>query len=354
MSDVDGIVELFKQVFDGDFSCEWWKWKYLSNPAGFQGEEGDIWIAETCSGKVVGHWAVIPEKIKLRSNTLVVAQAVDAATSPDYRGCGIFRTLVGNVCSHAKNRYDFVFGFPNEIYRGYEKLGWKSFRMVEFLNFVRYDSPLRSYFRSDITSMFAKATLKMLRVGNYLSSRLRFEKSIGDDVKFEEITEFTEEINDFWKLARAEHEIVLERDQSFLNWRFSKHFGSYQKFIARSDETGRIVGYIVFKKTSIRGIQGVLDIVDLHTLPFEDKSLASLIEFSIDMARRNELNIIHCRIPKWHKYARFLRKLNFVPIGRAFEYANLYQPRLITYPLAQNEGLDVNRWFYALADTDYA
>ena len=354
MSDINGIVKLFEDVFEGSFSREWWKWKYILNPAGFRGEEGDIWIAEASDGEVVGHWAVIPEKMKLGSTTVTVAQAVDAATHPDYRGRGIFKTLVKSVCSDAKMRYRFVFGFPNELYRGYEKLGWKSFRMIEFLNFINYNCSLKSYFENNLKFHLAKIALKVFRAKNHLSLSLYFEKLMGSNVEIKRIDDFSNDIDDFWNLARSEHEIVLERDASFLNWRYSKHFGNYQKFIARSTETGKITGYIVTKRTSIRGIQGVLDIVDLHELPYEDKSLMNLIKFVIDIAKRDELNIIYCRVPEWHKYAKFLRKLEFVPVGRTFEYAGLYQPRLIIYPLAQKAGPDLNEWFYTLADTDYA
>lgn len=354
MADINGIVKLFENVFEGSFSGEWWKWKYTSNPVSFRGEEGDIWIAEASDGEVVGHWAVIPEKLKLGSTTVTVAQAADAATHPDYRGQGIFKTLVKSVCSDAKKRYPFVFGFPNEIYRGYEKLGWKSFRMIEFLNFINYNHPLKSYFGSGLKFHLAKIALRVLRARNYFSLNLHFEKSIGSDVEIEEVTKFSNEINDFWNLTRSKYEIILERDASFLNWRFSKHFGNYQKFIARSTETGKITGYIVVKRTNIRGIQDVLDIVDLHTVPYEDEALIKLIKFAINIAERDELNIIHCRVPQWHKYAKFLRRLEFVPIGRTFEYVKLYQPKLIIYPLTQKIGLDVNKWFFTLADTDYA
>lgn len=354
MSDINGIVKLFENVFEGSFSREWWKWKYVLNPAGFRGEEGDIWVAEASDGEMVGHWAVIPERMKLGSKMVIVAQAVDAVTHRDYRGRGIFKTLVKSVCSDAKKRYSFVFGFPNELYRGYEKLGWKSCRMVDFLNFINYDRPLKSYFRNNITVGCAKIALKMLKAKNYLSLGLDFEKSKGSDVEIEEVTKFSNEINEFWKLARLEHNIILERDSSFLNWRFAEHLGDYQKFVARSTETAKITGYIVVKRTNIRGIPGILDIVDLHALLCEDESLINLIKFVIDIAKRDELNIVHCRVPEWHRYAKFLRKLGFVLIGRTFEYAKLYQPRLIIYPLAQNADLDLDKWFFTLADTDYA
>ena len=45
-TDVDGIINLLAIVFDTKFTREWWDWKYRSNPYGFFGEEGDIWVAE--------------------------------------------------------------------------------------------------------------------------------------------------------------------------------------------------------------------------------------------------------------------------------------------------------------------
>jgi GNAT superfamily N-acetyltransferase len=353
MSDVNGVIKLFENVFEGSFSVDWWKWKYCSNPAGFRGEEGDIWVAEVNNGDIVGHWAVIPEKMKLHSRTVTVAQAVDAATHPDYRGLGIFRTLVKGVCSDAKKRYPFIFGFPNELYRGYERLGWESFRIVEFLNFINCDIPLKSCFKNVIKFHSAKIVLKALKAVDHLNSKTLLEELEGDDVTIEKITVFPDEINDFWNSVRSEHEITLERDASFLNWRFSTYLGEYQKFVSRSAKTGEITGYAVVKRTSIRGIPDVLNIVDLHTTSNRSASLASLMKFILEIAYRERLNIVYCRIPKWHRYAKILRKLRFIAAGRLLEYG-IYQPRLILYPLESNIRPDINKWFFTLADTDYA
>jgi len=354
ISDVDGIVELFMKVFQGNFSRKWWEWKYLQNPAGFRGKEGDVWVAETNGGKVVGHWGVIPERLKLGSKTVEVAQAVDAATHPDYQGQGIFKTLVKNVCSDAKGRYGLVFGYPNELYKGYEKLGWRSYNITEFLNFVNYDKPLVNYFQNRIFLGLAKMALKTMRAWNLLEASFHPNEITGDKAEIEEVSGFSEEMDDFWQLSRSEHEIALERDYPFLSWRFSEQLGAYRRFIARSTDDGKILGYLVTKKTSIRGIPGILDIVDLHALPNQDRTMIDLIKSAIDMAKKEELNVVHCRVPSWHRFAILLRKLKFVGVGKAFELAKLYQPRLITYPPAQEERIDVNRWFYTLADTDYA
>jgi len=354
VSDVDGIVELFKTVFEGNLTRQWWEWKYSSNPAGFRGEEGDIWVAESHDGPIVGHWAVIPEIMQVGTRIITVGQAVDAATHPDFRGKGIFRNLVNCVLSDVEKRYGFVFGFPNELYRGYEKLGWKSFRMIDFLAFINFDRAFQNFFKNHIRFGFAKITLALLRGKNSLSLNPKFDESTNANSEIEEITIFSKEINQFWKLVKSQYEIIIKRDSSFLNWRFSKHLGDYQKFIAISSENREIVGYAITKKTKIRGIEGILDIVDLQTLPNEDNSFISLMKFIIDRAKADDLNIIHCRVPSWHKHAKFLRRLGFIAMGRTLEYAGLYQPRLIIHSPTQKISFDINKWFYTLADTDYA
>lgn len=353
MADIADIIKLFENVFEGSFSLDWWRWKYLSNPAGFYGEEGDIWVAEANDGEIVGHWAVIPEKMKLNSETVTVAQAVDAATHPDYRGLGIFKSLVKSVCSDAKKRYPLIFGFPNELYKGYEKLGWKSFRIIDFLNFINYDIPLKSYFKNGIKFYLAKTSLKLLKFRNHISLSIRSDKSKSNNIKIEEITHFPSEMNDFWNSLKNEYRIILERDATFLNWRFSKYLGDYRKFVARFSDDEKIIGYIVIKKTSIRGIPGILDIVDLQALPHESCPSMELVRFIVNIARDEAINVIHCRVPQWHHYAKALRNIGFLQVGRLLDYA-IYQPRLVIYPLAKNICFNVDKLFFTLADTDYA
>lgn len=354
MSDVSSVVKLFELVFEGRFSPEWWNWKYKLNPAGFWGEKGDIWIAENMN-EVVGHFAVIPEKIKLGSETVTAAQVVDAATHPEYQGLGIFKTLVKKVCSEAENRYGFLFGFPNEIKnRGFRRLGWKRFRIVEFLRFLNFDRPLRSFFTNNLLVWSGKMALRVLQGARYLSPSLFLKKYRGGAVEIQEVERFPDEIDHFWKLARLRYETIIERTATFLNWRFSRHFGNYQTYIARSVEKGNIVGYMVLKKTEIPGIQNILDIVDLHALPDENKCVLDLIGVAATIAKNEGLDLIHCRVPQWHEYAEIMCKLGFISMSRTLEWLKLYQPRLVFYQLAEGGRVPrMQAWFYTLADTDY-
>ena len=356
MSDVSGVVKLLELVFKRRFSPEWWNWKYKLNPAGFRGEKGDIWIAENANKEIVGHWAVIPEKIKFGSATITIAQTVDAATHPDYRRLGINKTLSKNVCSDIQNRYDFIFGFPKEVpYKYRLRQGWKTLRLAEFLKFLNYDRPLRSFFKNDFVVWSGKATLKAYEAGKKLFSCSFVKRSTGDSVEIQRINQFPDEIDDFWKQVRSEYAMCLERTATFLNWRFSMYFGDYQIFIARSVKNKNIAGYLVLKKTRILNIQNVLDAVDLQALPGEDKCVLNLIDTAITVAKNEGLDLIHCRVPTWHRYATILSKRGVICINHAFRLLKIYQPHAYFYQF-KNESIipKVQRWFYTLADTDYA
>ena len=355
MADRDGIVELFRTVFKGTFNSEWWTQKYCSSPAGFFGEEGDIWVAESGDGRIVGHWGVVPERMKFGSETLVVAQAVDAATHPDFRGRGLFSRLVNHVCADALKRHRFIFGFPNEIYRGYEKMGWQNHRLINFVKFRDFARPLKSYFRNGLVVASAKTALRIWDAATRIPPVFRSNFPAGDEAAIREVEDFPEDIDAFWEKARREHVMALERDRTFLRWRFSGHLGKYRIFLARSAGTGEITGYLVLKKTTIGEIRDALDMVDLQTLPGQGRTLKTIVAGSLDEARKENLSVVRCRVPSRHPYASALRMTGFVPVGRALDYAGLYQPRLIVDPeTSRTAPPDIRFWYHTLADTDYA
>ena len=356
VSDINGVVKLFENVFEGNFSREWWNWKYELNPAGFWGEKGDIWIAEDANKEIVGYWAVMPEKLKLGSQNITVGQAVDAATHPDYRKLGIYKALVRNVLSDVQSRYEFIFSFPRRIpYESHLRHGWKGFRISEFIKFINYDQPLKAFFQKNFVAWSGKVSLKVYEFGKKLFSSPLVKTRTANSVKIYKVNEFPDEMDDFWKQVRSEYEICLERTATFLNWRFSKNFGDYQIFIARSIQNKNITGYLVLRKTRYLNVRNVLDIMDLHALPSENECLLNLIDTAITVAKTEGLDLVHCRVPPWHRYASILSKRGFIALDGVFRWLKIHQPRIAFYQLSK-EGIipKIQQWFYTLADTDYA
>jgi hypothetical protein len=355
MSDMQNVVELLQIVFKHPFSYDWWNWKFKSNPAGFWGEEGDMWVAES-NGRLIGYYAIMPEKLKFGSETITVAQSVDTATHPDFRGMGIFPTLAQKVYMESRNRYRFIYGYPSEMaFKGFSRLGWKDFRIIEFIRFLDYDRPLGEYSKNRLAIWFAKVFLKTLVALKSVSTAIRSRKYESIESEIEEVEQFQNEMDDFWRAAEADKEIAVERTAAFLNWRFSRRFGDYKIYIARSVKDHKVTGYLVLKKTEIWKFQNVLDIVDILALSGEERLISRFIQIAIRIAKQEKLDLIHCRVSSWHKYAQVLSENNFIALNRIFEWLKIYQPRFILYQYSPEKPLpEVERWFYSLADTDYA
>jgi hypothetical protein len=356
LSDIDGVVQLMNLVFKPQisFTKEWWRWKYECNPAGFDSETG-ILVAED-QGMIVGHYAVIPFKIQIGNKIVIAAQSVDTAVHPEYRRLGMFSELARKTYAEVLNRYPFLFGFPSEMaYKGFVDLGWKDYPINELVKFVNYDNPLRLFLSNRLKISGAKFILKTLQTIKKVRWSGFLRNIDGEDVDMNRIDEFDWATDDFWETARLDYEVVLERTASFLNWRFSKKFGDYQIWEGLSKKDGKMVGYIVFKRTRIREMENVLDVVDLIALPKQDKFILNAINLIQHISKELGFDVIHIRAPVWHRYARILSSQGFIDIGSLLHSAKSYQPRLILYDFdGTHSAPNVQKYFYSLADTDYA
>jgi len=80
-----------------------------------------------------------------------------------------------------------------------------------------------------------------------------------------------------------------------------------------------------------------------------------LIDTAITVAKNEKLDLIRCWVPPWHRYATFLSKRGFMCLDRISRFLKGSQPHMAFYPLLNDEAIpNFQRWFYTLADTDYA
>ena len=108
--DEDGILQFIQLAFKWD-DKKYWNWRYRDNPAGI----GRIWLADD-AGKIVGHYAMIPIKMKIGDETVTASLTVDIVTHPNYRRQGIFETLARKAYTEAgKEGGHILCAFPNEV-----------------------------------------------------------------------------------------------------------------------------------------------------------------------------------------------------------------------------------------------
>ncbi|MFO7735788.1 MAG: GNAT family N-acetyltransferase [bacterium] len=114
-------LELLSDNFNaGDFSKEWWQWKYLKNPFG----EALGFYAEK-DGEIVALRIFIPWIFYYRNKKFKAFQAVDTVTATEHRKKGLFRELTLITLKKIEKQKAFIFNFPNKnSCPGYLSLGW--------------------------------------------------------------------------------------------------------------------------------------------------------------------------------------------------------------------------------------
>ncbi|MCA8957528.1 MAG: GNAT family N-acetyltransferase, partial [Planctomycetes bacterium] len=132
-ADRDGILACRAVTFAGEEpekgEPDYWRWEFVDNHAG----PARLFVAEddTRQGaqRIVGHYAVIPQRFVLDGATLRGSIVVDVMTHPDYRFQGMF-TKIGrfalDACT-ADPGFEFTTGYPirKEVIPGHLKVGWR-------------------------------------------------------------------------------------------------------------------------------------------------------------------------------------------------------------------------------------
>ena len=118
----DDIAELFHASFDAELDMDMWKWAYIDNVCG-----DPIVSLYFHNEKLVGHYAVIPMKLKYNDKTILAALSMTTMVDAAYRKHGLFIEQANEVNKKAKELgFSLVYGFPNlKSAPGFKKrLGW--------------------------------------------------------------------------------------------------------------------------------------------------------------------------------------------------------------------------------------
>ncbi|MBV8047225.1 MAG: GNAT family N-acetyltransferase [Paludibacterium sp.] len=105
------IESLFVECFGDRLSPDVWEWAYLRNPNG-------AGIASLCydGTRLVGHYAMIPVRLRSDAGVFNAYQSMTTMVSADYRKEGLFVKLATDTYTQAKSvDVDCVLGFPNAM-----------------------------------------------------------------------------------------------------------------------------------------------------------------------------------------------------------------------------------------------
>ena len=105
------LSSLFKKVFKKKFSPEFLNWYYFLNPCGTA-----ITYNAYYQSNIIGHYALIPIKIKIFEKEFDAALSVFTAIDENFRGLYLFNELANKSFDLAKKKgIKFIIGVSNQI-----------------------------------------------------------------------------------------------------------------------------------------------------------------------------------------------------------------------------------------------
>jgi len=271
-----------------------WSWQYLDNPCIDNGKDSLTILLASKEDKIVGQACMTPVKLKVGDQIHTASWGTDFIVLPVCRGEGVGKELMKIEVDLAK----FMIGLDMPIItrKIAEKLGYKYLDTVTvYRRFVRLNRSLvyrylmKRTSRNPAKNKTAKILCNIFRFDRLFSTvsnillglRNIFEKEPKKEVMtdIQEVKNFDERIDKLWSSTNRQFGIIVERNQTFLNWRYAKGtMLDYKKFIAVRD--GKVKGYIVLRKEE-PGERNFGIIADLYASRDDQKTVHDLLRHAI-------------------------------------------------------------------------
>lgn len=117
------ILNCFERCFDKPLDPKFWDWAYMGNVCG-----SPIVSLAFDRDRLIGHYAVIPIRLKQSNKILKSCLSMTTMVDSDYRGRGLFVEQAKQVYDELiRAQFDMVVGYPNQnSAHGFKKhLSWK-------------------------------------------------------------------------------------------------------------------------------------------------------------------------------------------------------------------------------------
>lgn len=341
------ICILFEKIFGKTMgrteSINHWNWEYKNNP----NNKLEILLA-TDKNKIVGHYAVIPMKMKIEANDYLTTLSLDTMMHKDYRGQGMFSVLAKTLYKELeKSGIPITYGFPNvNSIKGCKKLEWFEIAdlplLVKPINF-------KNLFYAYIKNRFLSNTLGAFL--NFFSLLTPTTRKKYENIIIKNIENFDKEFDKLWNSVKDEIMISVIRDSKYLNWRYiQKPEGDYTLFSIY--EKNELKGYIVLKIEKKFNLK-IGFIIDILTCSSNQLYPNQLITEGILFFKKENVDIIGCLMFSHHKYYKALKKKGFIKISKKYFPQEIYFGAKLHSNLVK-KGIVKKKenWFLTWGDTD--
>jgi len=351
------LVDFFKRAYAGEYNSydyrsdraifERIKWQNDTNPSMVPGGRTE-WICRSRdSGRIAGHFAVMPAALKVGGSYIRAAWGRDFIVSPELRGTGAGTLLLNKAIADAKEEYGAILlaGVGDKSYGIFSKIGFRETgRIPAHVLILDADNVASCLVGNVIASKILAGGLKFFRSAS--AGRFRKEASTGG-VSISPVSSFDGEFDGMWADNSQEFNVSVRRDRAFLDWRFTKcPAGGYSVFSARDFVSGKLRGYIALRRGLARGIHtGV--ITDIFARRDDGETIEALVEHAVGYFRSmRDIDMVRCDI-MGRIFVPALTRLGFIRVPSSSRLMYLSSDESVSSLLS-----DEGNWFLTYADSD--
>jgi hypothetical protein len=214
--DEEKVIQLWETAFNSKMDRRIWRWKFHDNPFGRQ-----MMLCINEAGEPIAMYSGIPFPANLKGEAIRMTQLIDNMSHPEYRQAVSGRKGLFVKCS--EHFFDVYGGKHASVYH-YGFPGIKHFKLGKLL--------LQYGMVSD-----GGAYLEALPKKQGFSSLFSF-------ARIEQVSEIDDRFDELWKSNKAHYPFSINRDSTFLKWRFSRNpINTYEIYTISGK--GKISAYAV-------------------------------------------------------------------------------------------------------------
>jgi SAM-dependent methyltransferase len=318
--DEDRILALFTQLFGTNRSLSHWYWKFRDNPFGSY----KIAIADSTDGILAANFCGYPVPVYSmgKVGSFLSYQGGDTMTNPAFRGAGLGKnSVLARITNYfydafCENEIPFIYGFNTGIIR---KFG-ERFLNYEYIAGIPYHV---------LEHTGEKNVPNAKRLLWYLSG-----------FRVDKIDRITDEYDLFFKRVCRDYGILVERNATYLKWRYLDCPDRVHEFFAIR-KWGKLVGWGVFRRKDHVLLWG--DALFDATCPQAAQVFLS------EVIRRTAANRIEGWFsprPAW--WTRVLKQMGFV----VTEEPNKLAPCFKRFSRDFDTMMFENQFYYTMGDSD--
>ncbi len=342
------FCQLFETVFGKPMgrteSVRHFHWEYLGNSAG----RAVIHVALNDEDRIISAYPVLPVKMKVNNETVPAGLSFDSMTHPQCKGQGLFTKLGKATYAYLENNgYALSYGFPNRNIHHLRvtQFGWfelcKFPLLLKILNFTPFAARVLQWpLISNIAGALLNACASVFRFG---------QKPKQTDWTVEEVDGFDDEFDHFWRQARNNFSICVERNSQYLRWRYACPEESYS--ILKICGQSTMAGYAVLK-TDDRFHMRTGFVMDFITLPKQDAAMR-LIAAIEEKFRTSGVDVISVLQLKGNPCYSWFKKAGFISVPRMLHPQEIHFSARVNIEGPNSSGIrDCRNWMISWGDTD--